>query len=116
VEGGTVNTQVFTYYLEHVLAPQLRPGQIVVLDNLPVHKAAGVAECLHRHDCKLMFLPTYSPDLNPIELLFAKLKADLRCISAASLDALSLAIHQALKRVELHHLIGYFRHAGYLVY
>lgn len=116
VEGGTVNTQVFTYYLEHLLIPQLRPGQLLVLDNFPVHKAAVVAERLQQHDCKLMFLPTYSPDLNPIELLFANLKADLKRRSASSLEALSQAIYQALKGVELHHLINWFRHTGYVVY
>ena len=116
IEGGSVNTQVFSYYLEHVLTPQLRPGQILVLDNYPVHKAAVVAQHLAKQDCRLMFLPTYSPDLYPIELLFAKLKAQLRHASAATLDALSLAIHQALQQVSLLDLVGWFRHAGYVVY
>lgn len=116
VEGGTVNTQVFSYYLEHILTPQLRAGQMLVLDNFPVHKAAVVAEQLEKQDCKLLFLPTYSPDLNPIELLFAKLKLRLKVISATTLDALSLAIHQTLQQVSLQDFIGWFRHAGYVVY
>ena len=116
VEGGTINTGVFSYYLEHILCPQLNPGQILVLDNYPVHKAFIVRELLKKRGCRLMLLPTYSPDLNPIEMLFAKLKTKLKQISAASLDTLSSAIHDALKQVSLSDLIGWFRHAGYLVY
>lgn len=116
VEGGTVNTQVFSYYLEHVLSPHLRAGQILVLDNFPVHKATVVAEQLEKHECRLLFLPTYSPDLNPIELLFAKLKAQLKTFAAPTSDTLSAAIDQVLKHLDLAEIIGYFRHAGYLVY
>ena len=116
IEGGTINTSVFSYYLEHILCPQLRPGQILVLDNYPVHKALVVRDLLQQRDCKLMFLPTYSPDFNPIELLFAKLKAKLKQIAATTLDTLSSAIHEALKQVALSDLIGWFRHAGYLIY
>ena len=71
---------------------------------------------LEERECKLLFLPTYSPDFNPIELLFAKLKQQLKLISAATLDALSFAIHDVLKQVSLADLIGWFRHAGYVVY
>lgn len=116
IEGGTVKTQVFSYYLEHILCPELRPGQILVLDNYPVHKALVVRERLEQQACKLMFLPTYSPDLNPIELLFAKLKTRLKQISAATLDSLSGAIRDTLEQVALTDLIGWFRHAGYVVY
>lgn len=116
VEGGSVNTHVFRYYLEHILIPQLKSGQMLVLDNYPVHKAAVVAELVAEQGCRLLFLPTYSPGLNPIELLFAKLKQKLRLISAPTLDALSLAIHDTLEQVSLQDLIGWFRHAGYLVY
>lgn len=116
VEGGTINTSVFSFYLEHILIPQLRPGQILVLDNYPVHKAAIVAELLHKRDCKLLFLPTYSPDLNPIELLFAKLKANLRRVCASTLDALNHAIHATLKHLDLPELINWFRHCGYVVF
>ena len=71
---------------------------------------------LEERECKLLFLPTYSPDFNPIELLFAKLKQQLKLISAATLDALSFAIHHVLKQVSLSDLIGWFRHAGHVVY
>jgi len=116
VEGGTINTAVFSYYLEHILCPHLNPGQILILDNYPVHKALIVRELLEKQDCRLMFLPTFSPDLNPIEMLFAKLKSKLKQISAAALDTLSIAIHDALKHISLSDLIGWFRHAGYVVY
>ena len=116
VEGGTVDTGVFTYYLEHLLLPELRAGQILVLDNYAVHKTEAVRDLLCERDCKVMFLPTYSPDLNPIELLFSKLKARLRQLAAASVDVLSLAIDQLLKSVRLDELMGWFRKAGYIVY
>lgn len=101
---------------EHILTPQLRPGQILVLDNYLGHKALVVRELLQQRDCKLLFLPNYSPDFNPVELLFAKLKARLKQISATTLDALSSAIQQTLMQVSLADLFGWFRHAGYLVY
>ena len=116
VEGGSVDTGVFHYYVEHILSPQLREGQILVLDNYAVHKAEVVARSVAERDCKLMFLPTYSPDLNPIELLFAKLKRYLKTVPTQAFDALSTAIHDCFKHVALSDLIGWFRHAGYVVY
>lgn len=116
VEGGTVNTNVFSHYLEHILCPQLKPGQILVLDNYPVHKASIVRDLLNQRDCKLLLLPTYSPDLNPIEMLFGKLKQILKRVSASTPESLSLAIHNALKQVTLQDLIAWFRHAGYTIY
>jgi len=116
VENGTVNTQVFTYYLEHILIPELKQGQILILDNYPIHKALKVRELIEQKDCKLMFLPTYSPDFNPIELLFSKLKAKLREISASTMPQLSLSIQKILKAIPLDNCINWFKHAGYIVF
>ena len=116
VEGGSVDTGVFTYYLEHVLLPELKAGQILVLDNYAVHKTMAVRNLLLDKECRVMFLPTYSPDLNPIELLFSKLKARLRQVMAGSVDALGLVIDEVLKSVRLDELVGWFRKAGYVVY
>ena len=115
-KGAASTPKPFATTEGHILCPQLRPRQILVLDNYPVHKTAIVAEHLEQHGCKLFFLSTYSPDFNPIELLFAKLKQQLRLVPASSLDALSLAIHNALKQMTLSDLIGWFKHAGYIVY
>jgi transposase len=73
-----MNGAIFLAYIEHCLAPTLSPGDIVVMDNLPAHKVAGVRRAIHTKGADLIYLPPYSPDLNPIELLFAKLKALLR--------------------------------------
>lgn len=115
IENGTVNTQVFTYYLEYILSPELKQGKILILDNYPIHKALRVRELIEKQGCRLMFLPTYSPDFNPIELLFAKLKAKLREITASTMKELSFAIHNILKKIPLHNLINWFRHAGYVI-
>ncbi len=79
---GAVNTAVFAGYLDQVLGPTLRPGDVVVLDNLPVHKAAGLAEIVEKRGARLLFLPPYSPDFNPIELAYSKLKTWLRTAAA----------------------------------
>ena len=78
VEGATTATVVFEAYVEKVLAPTLRPGQIVVMDNLSAHKGARVRKLIEERNCALMYLPPYSPDLNPIEEAFSKMKGVLR--------------------------------------
>jgi transposase len=87
VEGPTTKA-VFETYLERVLAPSLRPGQVVVMDNLSSHKGPRVRELLKARGCELLYLPAYSPDLNPIEEAFAKLKALLRRTGARTREAL----------------------------
>jgi transposase len=87
VEGATTRG-VFETYLERVLAPSLRPGQVVMMDNLSAHKGGRVREIVERRGCELLYLPPYSPDLNPIEGAFAKLKARLRAMAARSREAL----------------------------
>ncbi|RZK35597.1 MAG: IS630 family transposase [Hymenobacter sp.] len=79
---GAVNTASFTVYLEQVLGPGLQPGDVVVLDNLRVHKAAGLAEVVEARGARLLYLPPYSPDFTPIELAFSKLKTYLRAAAA----------------------------------
>lgn len=113
VTGGSVDTTTFVTYVEHVLCPTLRPGQIVVLDNYSIHTAAEVRDLVAAKDCTLLFLPTYSPDLNPIENAFSKLKALLRQARAATYDALSHAIKHACRAISLQDARAYFNHCGY---
>lgn len=113
VTGGSVDTRAFITYVEHVLSPTLRSGQVVVLDNYSIHTAATVRNLIAARDCTLLFLPTYSPDLNPIENAFSKLKALLRQARAATHDALSHAIKHACRAISLHDARAFFDHCGY---
>src|SRR5918997_5208136 len=112
VEGATTR-EVFEVYVEHFLGPALRPGQIVVMDNLGAHKPARVRELIEERDCELLFLPPYSPDLNPIEEAFSKVKEMLRRAEARSREALIEAIGKALRAVSSHDARGFFAHRGY---
>lgn len=96
VEGATT-TKVFEAYLEHVLAPTLRAGQVVVMDNLSAHKGERVREIIKGKCCELLYLPPYSPDFNPIEEAIAELKALLRKAGARSREVLIEAMGQALQ-------------------
>lgn len=113
VTGGSVDTKAFVTYVKHVLCPSLLPGQIVILDNYSIHTAAEVRDLVAAKDCTLLFLPTYSPDLNPIENAFSKLKALLRQAQAATHDALSHAIKCACNAISLQDARAYFDHCGY---
>lgn len=104
---------VFLAYLEHVLCPQLRAGQIVIMDNLRAHKVAGVRELIEATGAKLLYLPPYSPDFNPIEKCWAQLKQYLRAAKARSVLALEQAIGPALATLTSHQTQAYFRHCGY---
>lgn len=110
---GAANAEVFLTYLDNVLCPALRPGQVVVLDNLSVHKNAAVAERIVAAGARLLFLPTYSPDFNPIEGVFAKLKACLRRAAARSRDALEAAIAAGLQTIRPTDAQGWFKHCGF---
>jgi transposase len=112
VEGSTTR-EVFETYLEHVLAPALEPGQIVVLDNLSAHKGGKVKEIVEGTGCELLYLPPYSPDLNPIELAFSKVKGLLRKAETRSREALIEAIGQALSAVSVRDARRFFGHCGY---
>ena len=112
VEGSTT-TAVFEAYLEQVLTPSLGPGQVVVMDNLSSHKGSRVRELLEERGCELIYLPPYSPDLNPIEEAFAKLKALLRRAGARTCEALMEAIGRALDALTASDARGFFEHRGY---
>jgi transposase len=112
VEGG-VSTAGFEAYVEHILAPTLEPGQIVVMDNLQQHQGARTRELIEARGAELWFLPGYSPDLNPIEEAFSKLKALLRQAAARTHEALAAAIWAGLKAITSSDARGYFTHCGY---
>ncbi len=111
VESSTTR-EVFEAYVEHVLAPSLRPGQVVVMDNLSSHKGGRVSELIEERGCELLYLPPYSPDLNPIEEAFAKIKALLRNAGARTREALIEAMGRALEAVTKD-ARGFFEHRGY---
>jgi transposase len=112
VEGATT-ARVFETYVEKVLVPSLRAGQIVVMDNLSAHRPRRIRELIEQQGCKVLYLPAYSPDYNPIEEAFAKIKTLLRKAAARSKEALVEAIGQALSAVTAEDALGYFEHAGY---
>lgn len=113
IEGG-VNSAVFETYVRRVLLPELRAGDILILDNLAVHKTANVRRLCQTHGVNMLFLPTYSPDFSPIENAFAKLKAFLRHVRAQTLDALLDAIARGLDLISPQDAIGFFTNAGLL--
>jgi transposase len=112
VEGPTTRA-VFEAYLQRVLAPSLQPGQVVVMDNLSSHKGSRVRELVEGRGCHLVYLPPYSPDLNPIEEAFAKIKALLRKARARTREALLEAMGKALDAVTTTDARGFFEHRGY---
>jgi transposase len=114
VVDGAMNGDVFRAYVEQVLAPTLVPGDIVVLDNLSSHKVAGVREMIGARGASLVYLPPYSPDLNPIEQAFAKLKALLRKIAARTVAALWDALGNILDRFTPQECANYLANAGYV--
>jgi transposase len=114
VEGSTT-IAVFEAYLEHILAPTLRAGQVVVMDNLSAHKGERVRELIEERGCELIYLPSYSPDFNPIEEAFAKLKGLLRKAEARSREVLIEAMGQALEALTATDARSFFEHRGYRV-
>jgi transposase len=112
VEGATT-AQVFETYLEKVLAPSLGKGQIVVMDNLGAHRPKRIRELIEQRGCELLYLPAYSPDLNPIEEAFAKIKNLVCKATARTKEALVEAIGAALSAVTAADVRGFFEHAGY---
>ncbi|UYZ08941.1 IS630 family transposase [Agrobacterium salinitolerans] len=113
VYDGAMNGNVFLAYVEQVLSPTLQTGDVVVMGNLPAHKAAGVRDAIERAGAKLMFLPPYSPDFNPIENAFSKLKAMLRARAERKIDALWDAVGTLIPRFTSEECANYFRVAGY---
>lgn len=113
VLDGPMNRDAFLTYVEAVLAPTLAAEDMVVIDNLPAHKGEEVKKIIQARGATLVFLPPYSPDLNPIEMLFAKLKALLRKAAARTRDALWDKIGEVLDAFSAQECANYFRHAGY---
>jgi transposase len=111
VEGSTTR-EVFETYLEHVLALTLKPGQIVVMDNLSAHKGGRVKEIIEARGCELLYLPPYSPDFNPIEQAFSKIKGLLRRVEARTREALIEAMGRALDAVTVRDVLGSSRTAA----
>ena len=114
VEGATTS-EVFRAYVEHILAPTLRPGDIVVLDNLSPHKDKAALALIEQAGAEVRFLPPYSPDFNPIEKMWSKVKALLRSAKARTDEALLAAIGSALSRVTAHDAEGWFTSCGYSI-
>jgi transposase len=104
---------VFLAFVEQVLGPKLQPGHIVVLDNLGAHKVKGVRELIESRGAQLLYLPPYSPDFNPIEQAWSKLKQLLRGVKARVLDQLEPAIAQAIAAITPQNAQAFFRHCGY---
>lgn len=113
IESAT-DAEVFLAYVEQVLAPKLRPGQVVVMDNLSAHKVAGVREIIETAGARLVYLPPYSPDFNPIEPCWGKVKLCLRALKARTLKTLDQAITQALASITPDNALAWFHHCGYL--
>lgn len=113
---GATDTAAFEVYIAQVLAPSLVPGQVVILDNLSAHKSVRVQELIAARGCELWYLPSYSPDLSPIEAAFSKLKEALRRAKARTHEALYDAIALALEQITASDAYGYFTHCGYIVH
>lgn len=113
VLDGAADSAAFAAYVEQLLAPSLRPGQIVILDNLSIHLGPRVKQAIEARGCRLLFLPAYSPDFSPIEEAFSKLKTLLRRAGARSREALQEAIATALDCITSTDALGWFTHCGY---
>ena len=110
---GAMDGDMFTAYVTHVLLKELRPGDVVIMDNLPAHKVAAVREIIEGAGAKLMYLPPYSPDFNPIEKAFSQIKAHLKKAAARTIEKLEVAIAEAIDTVSPKNAINYFAACGY---
>jgi transposase len=106
---------VFLAFLEQALCPRLQPGQLVILDNLGAHKVAGVRELVEGRGACLLYLPPYSPDFNPIEQAWSKIKQQLRTTKARVVDVLQQAAAEAIASITAENAVAWFRHCGYKV-
>jgi len=105
--------EVFLAYVEQVLGPKLKPGDVVIMDNLSAHKVRGVRQRIEACGAEVLYLPPYSPDLNPIEKAWFKLKQFLRAAKARTAEALDQAVTEALKTITADNAAAWFRHCGY---
>ena len=113
VVQGSTNKALFEAYVERVLCPSLKDGQVVVMDNLSAHKGDRVRELIEGRGCELVYLPAYSPDFNPIEEAFSKIKSILRKAQARTREALIEALGMAISAVSAQDALGFFEHCGY---
>lgn len=113
VLDGAMNGDAFRAYVEQVLVPELRPDDIVIMDNLPAHKVNGVRDMIENAGARLFYLPPYSPDFNPIEMAFSKLKTELRKAAARTVVELWEAITDAIEKFSTNECVNYFAAAGY---
>ena len=111
---GAMNGEWFLAYVEQILVPALRPGMVVVMDNLPSHKVGGVREAIEAAKCRLEYLPPYSPDLNPIEKAYSKLKRALRDWAARTVEGVYEGLRDIITRFAPAECLNYFRHCGYV--
>lgn len=107
---------VFLAYLEQVLCPRLQPGQVVIMDNLSAHKVDGVRQLIQARGAQLLYLPPYSPDFNPIEQCWSKIKEIVRSLKARTLQLLETAVTQALAAITADNISAWFRHCGYRIH
>jgi transposase len=112
IEAAT-DAEIFRAYVEQVLCPKLRHGDVVIMDNLSAHKVSGIRERIESGGAQLIYLPPYSPDLNPIEKAWSKFKQFLRSAKARTAEALDQAITEALKTITADNAAAWFRHCGY---
>jgi transposase len=112
---GATDSEVFEAYVEHFLAPALKEGQVVVLDKLGAHRPKRIRELIEERGAELVYLPSYSPDMNPIEQAFSKIKNILRKLGARTHEALLEAMERALREVTPSDAAGWFDHCGYQV-
>jgi transposase len=110
---GGLTSELFEAYVEHILGPTLREGQVVLIDNLSAHKSARLRELLAARGCRLWYLPSYSPDFSPIELAIAKIKTELRRVGARTHEALETAVAQALTHILPEQAPAFFTHCGF---
>lgn len=114
--NGAVDGVVFKVYVEEVLCPTLQTGDVVVMDNLPAHKVVGVKELIAGRGARLIYLPPYSPDLNPIEKCWSKIKTYLRAAKARTREELEKALREALLSVTAEDARGWFKSCGYAIH
>lgn len=113
VVDGAINGKIFLAWVEQQLGPQLKPGDIVIMDNLSSHKVKGVAEAIRLAEAEVLYLPPYSPDFNPIELAFSKLKRLIRSAKERTVEALWNTCGRILDHYSEYEFRNYFKHAGY---
>lgn len=113
--SGSMDGNMFLDYIQHELVPSLHAGDLVIMDNLRCHKVKGVREAIQQVGAQLLYLPPYSPDFNPIEMMWSKLKAVLRKVKARTVDSLLEALPKAFRTISVSDILGWFREAGYLL-